>query len=344
MANVLIVIPDHEYGGEENRSHRIYRGLKEKGHSVTFVSSDTQYEFDGGDFSRFPGLDNWLLLPINIIKLIFLVRKRQFDVVLLFKRKSGFIGWVLEKFCGQTKFVFNVANAWQGKKFLWDYLPAHICTLSMRLVPERVIKKKLVTEIKIGVPLLAIEDEVGEPLACSEQIRLISAGKLNYQKNHFKMIDVAKELIDRGHKVLVDIAGDGPNRDQLSNMAEKLGVSLQLRGQVSNMHEFYCLGGVYLQVSNFEGMPNALLEAGHYRIPIVANAVGATEDIVRDDTGWIVKSGDVRDYANAVESVINTSNDTKNKTSRMKALVAAEHDVAAMCSGYSQYISNISGD
>lgn len=338
MANVLIVIPDHKYGGEENRSYRIYRGLKSDSFKVSFVTESSDYVFDNDELITLPNLDNTKYLPLNIAKLYFLIKRNKYDVVLLFKRKSCFVGWVLEKLLKDTRFIFNVANAWQSKKTLWRFSPEYICTLSKRLIPNFVLSTKHVHQISIGVPIVGAKILTN---GCVQQpVRLISAGKLNYQKNHLQLMYVAKALQEKGFTVVVDIAGDGPMRSDLENAALRLGVNLCLRGQVSDMQEFYEQGGIYVQVSNFEGMPNALLEAGQYGIPIVANNVGATEDIINDETGWLISSSSIASYTEAISNILTTPGEVLRRTGLMREKVIRCHNVDTMCNEYKRYVNS----
>jgi glycosyltransferase involved in cell wall biosynthesis len=341
MAKVLVIIPDHKYGGEENRSHRIYRGLKNRGLSASFVTESSNYEFDDNDLIALPNLDNVLYLPINLIKLYLLIKRKKFDVVLLFKRKSCFIGWVLEYLIKEPAFVFNVANAWQSKRFLWRFSPRYMSTLSKRLVPDYILDAKHIQKINIGVPLA--KDTLLAGVSSIDPIRLISAGKLSYQKNHLKLLSVAKRIADKGFDVIVDIAGDGPMRSEIEDKALSLGIKILLRGQVSNMEAFYELGGIYVQVSNFEGMPNALLEAGQYGIPVVANNVGATADLIDSDTGWLLSSDDVASYEAAIVDIINNTKEVVRRTTLMRERVIRDHDVESMCHGYKAFIDQIVG-
>lgn len=340
MKRVLMVIPDHEYGGEENRSHRIYKGLKQCGLNVGFVTESSKYEFDKGDLITLPGLNKAAKLPFNVVKLYFLVKKFDADVVLLFKRKSAFLGWVLEKLIPKPKFVFNVANAWTDKKTLWKFCPEYICTLSGRLVPSAVQEARNVKQIRIGVPI-SLEANNGKEVFSKGKLRLISVGKLNEQKNHVKLIEIAAELRRLGHDCIVDIAGDGPLRKAVENKAKELGVELHLRGHVTEMTKFYDEGGVYIQASNYEGMPNALLEAGQYGLPIVANDVGATADLVDSGTGWLIKSESPSAYAAALVSILSDPEEAARRVKNMQHRVFENYNVEVMNRTYFEYVMGL---
>jgi glycosyltransferase involved in cell wall biosynthesis len=62
---------------------------------------------------------------------------------------------------------------------------------------------------------------------------------------------------------------------------------------------------VYVQSSADEGLPNALLEAAAFGVPLVATAVGGMREVLTDrDTGLLVPHGDPRALAAAIGEVL----------------------------------------
>ncbi|NKI19558.1 glycosyltransferase family 4 protein [Spongiibacter sp. KMU-166] len=340
MKRILMVIPDHEYGGEENRSYRIYRGLVDCGMNVVFATEESGYQFDDGNIVKVKNLNKVWMLPVNIVKLYILIKKVDAEVILLFKRKSAFLGWALEKLMSRRKFVFNVANAWNDKKILWKFSPRYICTLSDRLVPEELRSTKEIKQIRIGVPM-SYKLERSKALLTNRKIRLIAAGKLNRQKNYVRLVKIAGSLNEFGYEAIVDIAGDGPMRGEIEKAAEALGVSICLRGHVENMEDFYREGGVYVQASSFEGMPNALIEAGQCCIPVVANSVGATADLIDSETGWLINSDTTEEYVMALREIIENPAEAERRAKSLQDRVVHNYDVDTMNRAYFEYVSSL---
>jgi glycosyltransferase involved in cell wall biosynthesis len=62
---------------------------------------------------------------------------------------------------------------------------------------------------------------------------------------------------------------------------------------------------VYVQCSAFEGLPNALIEAGGLGVPLVATAVGGMAEVLRDgETALLVPHGDPAALAAAIERIL----------------------------------------
>ncbi len=101
-----------------------------------------------------------------------------------------------------------------------------------------------------------------------------------------------------------------PNEEAWSHtLAEEFGIasSVEVTGQFPHSEVAGHLAGmhVYVQSSAFEGMPNALLEAATYGIPLVATAVGGPGEVIRDgENGLLVPHGEPRAMSEAIERVL----------------------------------------
>lgn len=104
------------------------------------------------------------------------------------------------------------------------------------------------------------------------------------------------------------IAGDGPERAALEALAHELelGDAVIFTGHVaSSQHVLPALDAAVL-CSRHEGMPNAVLEAGAWELPVVATAVGGVPEVVRDgQTGLLVPAGDAEMLAARLLDVLN---------------------------------------
>ena len=90
------------------------------------------------------------------------------------------------------------------------------------------------------------------------------------------------------------IIGDGDMTDEVAAYAAEHGFSdaLHLPGRVSNVGDWYRAMDVKLLTSEREGIPNALIEAQHFGVPIIATAVGGIHEAIDiGKTGYVV-SGD----------------------------------------------------
>lgn len=339
MTRVLVLIPDHNYGGEELRASNIFSFLRSQGHDVWFATSRTDFSVPRDRLIQSRWFNRVLLLPLISLYVAYLVWRHRIQVVLLFKRQSAVIGWLLQRVLPSTRWVFNVANAWPDKTWLWNLVPDELCALSSMLVPDHVAETKLVTEIPIGCAVLGSSEIETKSALDAKELRLVSAGKLSVQKRHVKLLEVAAELGSRGYDVRVVIAGDGPLRRDLLRYADYLSVKLELLGRVEKMSSFYEQGGIYTQTSLYEGLPNSLLEAGHFFLPIVANDVGATKSLINENTGYLVESEEICDYVSAIENVINNPELSYERSKALKQYILSNHSMEGMLKRYHSLVS-----
>ena len=86
-------------------------------------------------------------------------------------------------------------------------------------------------------------------------------------------------------KDLVDKYGLGPNR-------------IRFLGQRRDVNEILAQSNLSVLTSDYEGMPNVVLEAMSCALPVIATRVSGTEELVADDkTGFLVAPGDAEGMA-----------------------------------------------
>lgn len=102
--------------------------------------------------------------------------------------------------------------------------------------------------------------------------RIISVGRLTYQKNYPLLINVAKVILSKYPNWTWDIYGEGPDRQEIEKLIFKTGLSnrLILKGQVDNLYERYGDYSFYVITSRYEGFGMALIEANRAGLPIIS--------------------------------------------------------------------------
>jgi glycosyltransferase involved in cell wall biosynthesis len=103
------------------------------------------------------------------------------------------------------------------------------------------------------------------------------------------------------------IAGEGPERGNLEQLASSLGIagSVVLPGTVTDVASFYRMLDVFVLSSVSEGLPMALLEAMAAGLPIVATLVGGVPDALNHgEAGVLVPVSDSASLSDALESLL----------------------------------------
>lgn len=128
-------------------------------------------------------------------------------------------------------------------------------------------------------------------------------GRLSHEKGQMQLIEAAGRLVRQGALFTLVLAGDGPDRELLQEKAQTEGVGAYVRflGHMPRMDEVYANIDMLVLPSHREGMPNVILEAMQWRLPIVSTAVGAVpEMLVNGVSGLLVRPGDPISLARAI--------------------------------------------
>ena len=121
--------------------------------------------------------------------------------------------------------------------------------------------------------------------------KILSVGRLNWQKGFDIAIDAAKLLQETGVDFLWLVVGDGSEREQLQRQIEENGVSgcFKLIGAKENPYPYMKACDILVQPSRIEGRSIVLDEAKIFCKPIVATNYSTVKDsIEHGKSGWIV--------------------------------------------------------
>ncbi|MBP7074720.1 MAG: glycosyltransferase family 4 protein, partial [Rhabdochlamydiaceae bacterium] len=150
---------------------------------------------------------------------------------------------------------------------------------------------------------------------------IFCAARFVHYKNHSLMVFVIKELVDRGHKFHIRLAGDGPlfnhvqqqaKNDKLTSVITFLGTldnlavcreiaRANIYMQLSSDQEIQVPGGSYI---HSEGMGRSILEALSAGVFVIAGRSGALSEIVTKDRGLLVEPNNYKKIADQVEPIL----------------------------------------
>jgi GalNAc-alpha-(1->4)-GalNAc-alpha-(1->3)-diNAcBac-PP-undecaprenol alpha-1,4-N-acetyl-D-galactosaminyltransferase len=155
-------------------------------------------------------------------------------------------------------------------------------------------------------PLVYPEPGVDTPrLSSFEPPMILIVANLTRVKAHDVLLEAFSRLSPELSNWRLAIVGGGEEEKSLWKQAKALGMAERVdwHGRVANPFVFYRAASIFVLPSRYEGMPNALMEAMSYGLPvIVTNASPGPLDLVKDgETGLVVAVDDPLALANALE-------------------------------------------
>ena len=141
-------------------------------------------------------------------------------------------------------------------------------------------------------------------LGLTDEFLWLAAGRLEAVKDYPTLLEAMARAPENARLV---IAGDGPLRDGLVELAARLGLDGRVRflGFEADVTRWMQAADAFVLSSRWEGLPMGLLEAGACALPVVATDVQGTGEVVVDGvTGTLVAAGDAVALAEAMTRVM----------------------------------------
>jgi glycosyltransferase involved in cell wall biosynthesis len=147
----------------------------------------------------------------------------------------------------------------------------------------------------------------GAPLSWDGELRVLSVGRLDAEKNPLLLADILAGLVAGGRPWRLLVCGEGPMRADLEARLDALGVRehADLLGYVpveGGLLELYRSSHMLLHCSWTEGVPQVLYEAFAQRLPVVATAVGGVPEAA-EGSAVLVPPGDAPAAVQALQAL-----------------------------------------
>lgn len=138
-----------------------------------------------------------------------------------------------------------------------------------------------------------------------ESRRIVSVGRLEPQKNHEMLIDSFAMIQDFCAGYTLDIFGAGSLEKSLKEKVQEMGLSdrVLFHGLSQAIDSELSDAAVFVMSSDYEGMPNALMEAMAAAVPVVSTdcPCGGPADLIDDGrNGILISVGATSEMASAV--------------------------------------------
>lgn len=173
------------------------------------------------------------------------------------------------------------------------------------------------------------------PQRISIEKRIVTCGRLVEQKNQKLLIDAFDIVHQKYPDYKLVIYGEGPLRNRLTEyiVHKKLLEAVEMPGNVTNVLEKIVDTTVFVLSSDFEGMPNALIEAMAIGVPCISTDCpcgGPRELIINGQNGLLTEVGNTEQLAGAIIRMIE---DEEFREDIAKVAMQVKRSLAIECIG-----------
>ena len=128
-------------------------------------------------------------------------------------------------------------------------------------------------------------------------LRLITVARLSPVKGLEDLLYAVAQAVPAGTDLVVELVGDGPDRERLAALAGELGIADRVRfagfvGTRAELVERLDGADVFVLPSRSEGLPHSVVEAMARGLPVIASAIGGLPGLLGEGSGIIVPPRD----------------------------------------------------
>ena len=135
------------------------------------------------------------------------------------------------------------------------------------------------------------------------------------------------------------MVGDGPERPQLVALARELALSERLiwLGSRQDVGGWLAAMDIFVHTADFEGMPNAVMEAMAMALPVVASNVDGNRELIRNGvSGYLVTPGDTRAFTQQIQQLMDNPDRAREVGKKAHQEVLERFSMARMVRAYDQ--------
>jgi glycosyltransferase involved in cell wall biosynthesis len=318
-STVTFCINELDPGGAERALVRIATGLFDRGWQVNVVSlrdaGDLVERLEAAGISV-TALECGGFVDIRaVFRLRRVLQQQRPDVLVCFLHQANIVGRISGSLAGVRTVVSGIRVADRRKWVVWTdrltrgltqkyvAVSRHVADVHARLCGVRDDRMMVIrngVDIPDPRPVRIGREDSGR--------RILFVGRLTDQKRPQNLVSaVAAMAVESGRRVVVDFLGDGELRSELQQQISAAGLNdrIRLHGYQPNVAEWMALADVLALPSDWEGLPNVVLEAMAQGLPVIATDVDGVPEIIEHGvTGWIVPPGDVTALADTLTNVL----------------------------------------
>lgn len=318
MKKILILCPSLGVGGAERVATRIASSLVEKDYNVIFAYYlDVEIKYEISSKVKLLKLDNFnnqnklLSLMKKLFVLKSIIKNEKPDYILPFLLDYNVF---LLSFITKVKFLSNIRNnPNKSSSKIRKFLNKIACYKSNAILIQNEEQKHFFSKI-LQKKCFIMPNPISEEFFYKEKKyndkieSIIAVGRLRDRQKNFMMLIKAFANVRKKYNYLeLHIYGEGESRELYEEYIKENNIyGITLEGRVSNIADVLCKHDLFIMTSNYEGQPNALLEACAIGLPCIStNCETGPKEIIKDGVnGILINVGNQVELENKIEFLI----------------------------------------
>lgn len=151
---------------------------------------------------------------------------------------------------------------------------------------------------------------------------IVTCGRLVEQKNHAMLIDAFAEVVKEFPFATLKIYGEGQLRDTLQRQIDRLGLTEKafLMGATNDVGKALKTADLFVLSSDYEGMPNALMEAMAAGIPCIATdcPCGGPKELLNNYKVGLFEVGNTKELSMRINRILGSDNERTQMSSYLR--------------------------
>ena len=176
---------------------------------------------------------------------------------------------------------------------------------------KKYFSKSIQKKCRVIFNPVAFQAYRGVALRTEKSDKIVSVGRIIKQKNNMMLINAFKSICDEFENLKLVFYGEGNMKEELERKTKEMGLGEKIifAGNVKNVIGNIKEAKMFVMTSNYEGMPNALLEAMCAGLPVISTKVSGAVDVIKSgENGILVDINDEKALAYAMRNFLHNEN------------------------------------
>lgn len=242
--------------------------------------------------------------------------KSKFDAIFCYLPSNNIMGTVIAKLAGVKLIYGGLRGAKIKSARIKMFFQKHILNnLATSIISNSYCAKESYSSYGLNKEKIVV---IHNAIHCPENaiirkkretVKVLTVGRFVDEKDYETALRAIANIVKSYNNINYIIVGYGEKENQIRSLITDLRIqdSVTIIINPSNLCDYYREADIYLLSSIHEGMPNSIMEAMCYSLPIVATDAGDTKYLVRNgENGYLNNKKDYMGISSNIEKLLNS--------------------------------------